>query len=201
MNRFSCVLLAAALAAALAGCHDQSQSPPAPSTAPGTEQTPPGPTTVATPPTVVVYEINPKATGEADLLTPHQITLKHPKEPVRDAVTALLNSDHSPMALGTTLRGVSIQGGVATLDFSQSFLREDRGEDAESAALNALARTLGQFPEIQSYQVEVQGKPVSTFGEFQSDGPMDVIRPGDNPESGKSEDDKPDSGKSGGGSE
>lgn len=184
---FPCALLAAALGAALSGCHDAgSPSPSAPP--PGVSVTgqaaPPGPTSVATPPKVVAYAINPKATGEADLLTPQEVTLKHPQEPVRDAVTALLDSDHSPMALGTTLRGVSVRGGVATVDFSRSFLRENRGEDAESAALNALARTLGQFPEINSYQVEVKGRPVTTFGEFQSDGPMDVIRPGAAPAGG-----------------
>ena len=142
------------------------------------------PTPVAAPAKVVIYAINPKAAGEADLLTPQEITLTHPQEPVRDAVTALLESAHSPMTLGTTLRGVSVHGGVAAVDFSQNPIKENGGEDAQSTALNALARTLGQFPEINSYQVEVKGSPVTTFGEFQSDGPMDVVRPGDKPESG-----------------
>ena len=176
---FSFAVLASALAAA--GCHDQTHpAAPAPSgTPPAAGQASSAPTPVAAPAKVVVYVVNPKATGDSNLLRPQEITLRHPKEPARDAVMALLDSDNSPMALGTTLRGLSVDGGVATVDFSQSPIKENRGEDAESAALNALARTLGQFPEINSYQVEVKGEIVKTFGEFTADGPMDVVRPGE----------------------
>jgi spore germination protein GerM len=171
----------ALLGVGVAGCHDQTNPPQSPPT-PTAGQASSSPTPVAAPAKVVVYVINPKSTGDADLLRPQEITIRHPKEPARDAVTALLDSDYSPMALGTSLRGLSIDGGIATVDFSQSPFKENRGEDAESAALNALARTLGQFPEITAYQVEVKGQSVKTFGEFTTDGPMDVIRPGEKPE-------------------
>jgi spore germination protein GerM len=171
----------AVLGISVAGCHDETNTPPSsqPNNPPPTVgQASSSPTPVTAPAKVVVYVINPKGTGDADLLRPQEITIRHPREPARDAVTALLDSDYSPMALGTSLRGLSIDGGVATVDFSQSPFKENRGEDAESAALNALAMTLGQFPEITSYQVEVKGQSVRTFGEFTTDGPMDVIRPG-----------------------
>ncbi len=175
------LLLFAALAAALvavAGCHDENNSPPNPPSA----ASPPSPSTAVTPAAppakVVVYVLNPKATGDSDLLMPQAIPLRHPKEPARDAVNALLSAAHSPIAPGTALRGLSVNGGVATVDFSQSPVSDTGGEGGQSAAMNALAMTLGQFPEINSYQVSVKGQPVKAFGEFTTDGPMDVIRPG-----------------------
>ena len=175
MNRF---LVFAALAAVfgltVSGCHDQTSTPP---TATPLSATAP----VSPPAKVVVYVLNPKATGDADLLVAREITLRHPEAPAQDALTDLLQSPHSPIAPGTSLRGVSINSGLATVDFSQSPVSETGGEDAQSAALNALAMTLGQFPEISTYQIEVKGRPVKAFGEFTADGPMEVIRPGDKP--------------------
>ena len=173
--------LAAALAA-VAGCHDAAApSSPANNSAPPTASAPPSNAavpSVAPPAKVVVYVLNPKATGDGDLLIPQEAALQHPKEPARDAVNALLSAAHSPIAPGTALRGLSVDGGVATVDFSQSPINETGGEGGQSAALNALAMTLGQFPDIHSYQIRVKGQPVKAFGEFTTDGPMDVIRPG-----------------------
>jgi spore germination protein GerM len=178
------LLLLAALAAlgvGIAGCHDETNTPP--SSQPNSPPPPAGqassrPTPVAAPAKVVVYVINPKATGDNDMLMPREIALTHPKEPARDAVNALLDADHSPIVPGTALRGLSVDGGVATVDLSQSPINETGGESAQSAAMNALAMTLGQFPEINSYQISVKGQPIKSFGEFNADGPMDVIRPG-----------------------
>ncbi len=108
---------------------------------------------------------------------PREIAVKHPASPAKDAVTALLEARRSPLAPGVSLRGVSVDSGIATLDFSQSPIKNG-GEGDQSAGLNALAMTLGQFPEINSYQIKVQGQDMKTFGEFTADGPMDVIRPG-----------------------
>ena len=126
---------------------------------------------------VAIYVLNPKATTEEALLMPREVSVTHPESPAKDAVTALLEARRSPLAPGVSLRGISVNGGVATLDFSQSPVKHG-GEGAESASLNALAMTLGQFPEINQYQIKVQGQDVKTFGELTADGPMDVIRPG-----------------------
>ncbi len=185
MKRLLVFAVFALALAAVAGCHDEPHPPS--SNQPDTSApavSGPGlsagttPTQVAPPAKIVVYVLNPKATGDKDLLMPHEIPLQHPKEPARDAVNALLSATHSPIAPGTSLRGLSVDGGVATVDFSQSPVNETGGEGGQSAAMNALALTLGQFPEINSYQVSVKGQPVKAFGEFTTDGPMDVIRPG-----------------------
>ena len=146
------LLFFAALAVALgavAGCHTETSPPPSPTaTSSPAESAPQGamPTAVAPPAKIVVYVINPKATGDGDLLRPREVALQHPKEPARDAVNVLLSAAHSPIAPGTALRGLSVDGGVATVDLSQSPVSDTGGEGGQSAALNALAMTLGQFP-------------------------------------------------------
>lgn len=156
-----------ALALLAAGCHDTNQ--------PQSGDT--GPTVVAPKSQTNVYVVNRKATGNQDPLTAQTIPLHKSQTPARDAIEALLQSPDSPIAKGTALRGITISSGVATVDFSQSPLPESGGEGPQSDALSALARTLGQFPEIRQYQVSVQGKPFTSFGEAGTlEGPMDVVR-------------------------
>lgn len=126
----------------------------------------------------VVYVVNPKATGDQDPLMPRTVALHHSQSPIRDALNALLQSADSPLPSGTALRGVTVDNGLATLDFSQSPINETGGEGRQGDALTALARTLGQFPEIRQYQIEVKGEAVQSLGEEGAPGgPMDVIRP------------------------
>jgi len=154
----------------LAGCHHDGP-PPGPPVAPAAA--PQAPRDSA-----VVYVVNPKATGDQDALMPRTVALHHSVSPARDAVDALLQAKGSPFPAGTALRGVTIDGGVATLDFSQSPINETGGEGGQGDALAALARTLGQFPEIKQYQIQVKGQAVKSLGEQGAvDGPMDVIRP------------------------
>ena len=165
------------LGAAVSGCHN---SPSSSSTPPPTAEQPQPSATAGPAPApakVVIYITNPKPTGDQDRLMPREIALLHPKEPAWDAINALLRSDQSPL-MPSALRGLSVDGGVATLDFSRSPVNETGGESAQSTAMSALAMTLGQFPEIHSYQIEVKGQAVKSFGEFTADGPIDVIRPG-----------------------
>lgn len=164
--------LAAAGVAALAmsGCHHD--VPPLGPTPPPTAVTP------TAPDKTVVYVVNPKATGDQDPLMPRTISLRHPGTPARDALDALLKADGSPIPSGTSLRGFTIDHGLATLDFSRSPINETGGEGGQGDALAALSRTLGQFPEISRYQIEVKGQPVKSLGEEGAvAGPMDVTRP------------------------
>ena len=125
----------------------------------------------------MIYVVNPKATGDADPLMARTVILRQPDSPARSTVKALLTDPNSPIPVGTSLRGISIDNGVATLDFSQSPVNETGGEGGQGNALTALGRTLGQFPEIQTFQIEVKGKLVKSFGEFTTDGPIEVTRP------------------------
>ena len=167
MRRFLLPAAAAACCLTLlsSGCH-RPISGPSP-----TVSTPPAPREKAT-----VYVVNPKAKGSDNALLPRTVTLKTPQTPVRAAVDALLAAPGSPMPKGTALRGLTLDNGVATLDFSESPVDETGGEGHQTDALTALGRTLGQFPEIKSYQIQVKGTPVTTFGEFTTDGPIPVTR-------------------------
>ena len=163
-----------AVALPLAGCHHDNPAP-SQATAP---LSPPAASVPAPRDRAVVYVVNPKATGDGDALVPRTVALRHPGSPARDAVRALLQAAGSPLPAGTALRGITVDNGLATLDFSQSPINETGGEAAQGAALNALARTLGQFPEIRQYRIEVKGRPVTSLGEEGAlDGPLDVIRP------------------------
>lgn len=128
----------------------------------------------------VIYVVNPNAKGDEDALSPRTVTLADPHSPAREAVNALLHDPNTPMPAGTALRGITIDNGLATLDFSQNPVDETGGEGKQGEALTALARTLGEFPEINQYQIEVKGQIVKAFGEFTTDGPMEVTRPSAN---------------------
>lgn len=154
-----------ALPLLLSGCH-RPPSGPTP-----TVSTLPAPREKAT-----VYVVNPKAKGGDDALMPRTVKLATPQTPVRAAVDSLLTAPGSPMPKGLALRGLTLENGVATLDFSESPVDETGGEGHQTDALSALGRTLGQFPEIKSYQIQVKGTPVTTFGEFTADGPIPVTR-------------------------
>lgn len=168
-------LVTAGLALALAGCHKDVSPPPAPVPAPAPAPEaalPPAPTETAT-----IYVVNPDAKGNDDALMPRTVKLTHPSAPAGDAVTALIDAPHSPIPEGTSLRGITIVDGLATVDFSRSPVNETGGEGGQGEALTALSRTLGQFPDIRLFQIAVRGKIVKEFGEFTTDGPMDVVRP------------------------
>lgn len=178
MKRFAAVCLAAGLVIAVAGCHNSpspSPSPAPPQTAP-TAATPLTTLPYVAPAKVAIYVLNPKATTEESVLIPHEVPVRHPQTPVTDAVQALLKAPHSPLAPGVSLRGLSVDNGSAILDFSASPIKEG-GEGAQSAGLNSLALTLGQFQQINTYQIKVQGEDAKSFGEFTADGPMEVTRP------------------------
>ena len=153
------------LSCVVSGCHRPTPGPPP------VVSTPPAPREKAT-----VYVVNPKAKGSDDALMPRTVKLAAPQTPVRAAVDALLTAPGSPLPKGVALRGVTLDSGVATLDFSESPVDETGGEGHQTDALSALGRTLGQFPEISSYQIQVKGTPVTTFGEFTTDGPIPVTR-------------------------
>ncbi len=192
MKKTFLVLLAAlSLAFVGAGCNDVgSQKPgesasatPAPADAtvtPQAETVTPGTPTPETPRShAVIYVVNKNAKGDQDELTPQTVALADPQTPARDAVDALLQAPGSPLAPGTALRGITINDGLATLDFSQSPVNETGGEGGQGEALTALGRTLGQFPEIRQFQIKVKGQLVKSFGEFTTDGPINVTRPAD----------------------
>ncbi|MDQ2799700.1 MAG: GerMN domain-containing protein, partial [Armatimonadota bacterium] len=125
----------------------------------------------------VIYTVSP-GHGDDDLAAKPVADPTANGDPVANTLHALLQTKDSPLAPGTVLRSVSVADGLASVDFSQMPIDVLHGETRQTRALTALQKTLGQFPNISRIQISVNGKPVHNFGEFESPGPLDVIRPG-----------------------
>ena len=80
--------------------------------------------------------------------------------------------------------GVDIRNGTAYLDMNRAF-EETYGTMDEGTVLNGILTVLGQFPEINEVQFEIDGKPMETTGNIDLTQPQPVIRPGQQaPDSG-----------------
>jgi len=77
--------------------------------------------------------------------------------------------------------GIDMHGGVAYLDFNNEF-EDSYGTMDEGTVLNGILTTLGQFPEIDKVQFEINGKSLDSFGNIDLTQPQDVIRPGEKPQ-------------------
>ena len=99
--------------------------------------------------------------------------------PAQDALTALSAQTNSPLPVGTRLRSINLADGLATVDFSREFQTHFAGGDTQSLrTVNAVLRTLGQFPTVNRVQILVDGSPVDTYGGMLSlSDPLPVIRP------------------------
>lgn len=98
-------------------------------------------------------------------------------------------SGENPMqyALNSTLKnlhmdavkviGVDVKERVALIDFNPA-LTEGMGSQEEANFMEALRLTLGQFKEIDKFQMRVDGEFVEEFGHETYEGPQDVKRSG-----------------------
>ena len=99
--------------------------------------------------------------------------------PAQEALSSLAASPASPLPTGTQLRSVNISEGLATADFSRQLRDNFHGGDTqESQTVNAILRTLGQFPTVNKVQILVDGQHIDSLGGLIviSD-PLPVIRP------------------------
>lgn len=144
-----------------------------PSTTGGTSTTPLPPREEAT-----IYKVD-EAHGDENGLAPIKVQLADPKSPARSALEALIGTSESPLPSGTELRGVKIDKGTATVDFSPEFQKNFHGGDMqEAAAVNSVLMTLGQFHSIDRVQILVDGNAIDSLGgHFDISTPLDVIRP------------------------
>jgi germination protein M len=126
-----------------------------------------------------IYTVDPSH-GDANGLAPTKVPVTDPESPARSALESLIGTDNSPLPAGTRLRGVKIDGGTATVDFSSEYQKNFHGGDMQEAqAVNSVLMTLGQFRTIDHVQILVDGSPIDTLGgHFEISSPLDVIRPG-----------------------
>ncbi len=98
--------------------------------------------------------------------------------PAQEALAALAVQPDSPLPSGTKLLSIRIGDGLVTANFSHE-LRDNftGGDSGETHTVNAILRTLGQFPTISRVQILVEGKPVDSLGGLLSlSDPLPVIR-------------------------
>lgn len=74
---------------------------------------------------------------------------------------------------GTVLRGVTLEYGVAYVDFSEEILQAEVGGEAEAVLVDSIVKTLIQLEEVDSVQILVEGKIVETIaGHISIDEPL-----------------------------
>ena len=99
--------------------------------------------------------------------------------PAQEALTTLTANPTGPLPPGTRLLSVTISDGLATADFSRELRDNFHGGDTEEVqVVNAILKTLGQFPTVSKVQILVDGQHIDSLGGLLvlSD-PLPVIRP------------------------
>ena len=80
--------------------------------------------------------------------------------PVEEGVAAAIKQNPELFPKGVKLETVTVQGGVAALDFSTEFNKlGSMGDTTESRTHKRLRAALAKFPEIEKMTVTVHGKP------------------------------------------
>ncbi|MGV3618389.1 MAG: GerMN domain-containing protein [Fimbriimonas sp.] len=81
---------------------------------------------------------------------------------------------------------VEVKERVALIDFNPA-LTEGFGSMEEANLIKALQMSLGQFKEIDAFQIVIEGEVLDSLGHFEIDSPVPVIRPGKSePDAGSS---------------
>lgn len=109
------------------------------------------------------------------------ITIPHGQDPRVYLVNEYLKTLHAQGLGDKDARALGIyisSDGIAHLDFNQAF-DESYGSMDEGTVLNGIEATLGQFPEIDQIQFEIDNKPMQTTGNIDLSQPVPVIRPGE----------------------
>ncbi len=74
---------------------------------------------------------------------------------------------------GTVLRGITLEYGVAYVDFSEELLQAQVGSEAEAILVGSIVKTLTQLEEVDSVQILVEGEIVETIaGHISIDKPL-----------------------------
>ncbi len=93
--------------------------------------------------------------------------------PLRDALDTLLKGPTAQeinlglmtmIPSGTALRGVTVRGDVAYIDFSESFRFNSLGLDGMRAQLRQVVYAATEFPTVKKVQLLIEGKKVDYLG-------------------------------------
>lgn len=115
------------------------------------------------------------------LLAPrvHGQNSTNPSATPAEALRILTTKADRPLPSGTRLLSVRVLNGLAVADFSRELKANFLGGDSqEVAAVNAVLRVLGRYPEIRRAQILMAGRPLDSLGGLLVlSGPLPVLRP------------------------
>lgn len=124
----------------------------------------PQPTPVPTKPSVVVYV--PISEGNTYRWEAKPVPVGADEDPLRIALEHLLITRDTPFPQGTRLLRVTVEEGIAQVDFSRDLVDKfPGGSTTEALIMESLCRTLAQFTDVEKVRVLVEGKKISTIGE------------------------------------
>lgn len=113
------------------------------------------------------------------LIVPTAAAAVPPTAQAQTAVQSLLQSPNHPLPVGTRLLGLSVQDGVAVVNFNKAFTNNFQGGDSQAAdTVNTVLRVLGRVPNINKVQFLENGQaPDSMGGLIVLSSPLVVIPP------------------------
>lgn len=97
------------------------------------------------------------------------------KDPRSFAVEQFV-SNYPTAPKGTMVKSVTLNGQDAVVDLSSAASTGFSSGD-EAAFVNGILTTLGQFKDIATVAITVEGQPIETLGHLELSGPQNVIRP------------------------
>jgi len=109
-----------------------------------------------------VYYVKITADDEYLVREVHQVP--YTKEVIKAALEELINTDPATPGAArvlppdTKIRGISVQDGLATVDFSREVLHANVGASGEALGLQSIVNTITEFPGIQKVSFLVEGK-------------------------------------------
>ena len=131
--------------------------------------------------TVTIFRVNDGDENTEPHLVQATVPVPAGEEPMTFALNAMAQDKASPLPTATRALSVKVTGGTARVDFNKAFGGPADGGNfnggslEESLVLNAVLKTMAQFPEVKQVQVVVEGKPIeSVGGHFDWSKPMSV---------------------------
>jgi hypothetical protein len=103
-----------------------------------------------------------------------------PPDGVRPEVFLVNQSLSSLKIDGASALGIEVKDRVAAVSFNPG-IEKGYGTIEEGYLIKALQMALGQFKDIDKFQVIVEGKTVDSLGNIDLSTPVEVIRPGQKP--------------------
>jgi hypothetical protein len=116
-----------------------------------------------------------KLDGDKLKLVPEKASVPQGQKPMVFALNETLKNIH---AQGIKVLGVEVKDRVALLDFNPALV-EGMGSMEEANLIEGLRLTLGQFKEIDKFQMRLDGEILEEVGGHDTyEAPLDVKRPG-----------------------